>query len=197
MTDKKKVVTPPFRVSFPAVFEKRGMEGAEPKFSICAVFNPTDFGVTEAAAFKAMQVLAENAAQDKFHKSFKDPSLRNPFRDGAEKAHLEGFGEGLIFCNMSTKMRPGLIDRDRQPIIDEEVFYAGCYARATITAYAYDNVSKGVAFGLHNLQKLGDGENLTGRVAAEDDFEADAPEWGDVDPVGDAVTDVTDDPLLG
>ena len=194
MARGKKVVTPPFRVSFPAVFEKRGFEGSEPKFSLTAVFDPSSFGKGEAAAFKMMQAIAEAAAKEKFSKPLSDPSLRAPFRDGAEKAHLEGFGEDLIFCTLSTKMRPGLIDRDRQPIMDEELFYAGCYARATVTAYAYANVSKGVAFGLHNIQKLGDGENLTGRVAAEEDFDGNAPVWGDVDPVGSGTED---DPLLG
>ncbi len=194
MARGNKIVTPPFRVSFPAVFEKRGFEGSEPKFSVCAVFDPSSWSPTEAEAFQALKQIAEDAAKDKFNKGLSgNPALRSPFRDGAEKAHLEGFGEGLIFCTLSSKMKPGLIDRDRQPIIDEEDFYAGCYARATVTAYGYSNVSKGVGLGLHNLQKLGDGENLTGRIAAENDFESDAPVWGDVDPVGSGTED---DPLL-
>ncbi len=191
---REKVVTPPFRVSFPAVFEARGFEGSKPKFSVCAVFDPSAFAAKEHAAFKRMVALVEAAAQEKFRKPHTDPSLRSPFRDGAEKADLEGFGEGLVFCTLSSMMRPGLIGRDVQPILDEADFYAGCYARATVTAYAYSNVSKGVGLGLHNLQKLGDGENLTGRAAAEDDFEGDAPAWGDVEPVGSGTED---DPLLG
>lgn len=190
---RNKIVTPPFRVSFPSVFEARGFEGSKPKFSVTAVFDPSAFGVAQKRAFKLMVALAEDAAQEKFHKPHTDSSLRSPFRDGAEKDHLEGFGAGLVFCTLSSLMRPGLIDRDMQPIIEEGVFYAGCYARATVTAYAYSNVSKGVGFGLHNLQKLGDGENLTGRISAEDDFEDDAPVWGDVEAVGSGTED---DPLL-
>lgn len=193
---KRKIVTPPFRVSFPCVFEKRGFEGSEPKFSITAVFDVNSFGSKERNAFKAMQVIAEAAAQEKFHASYKSKGLRGPFRDGAEKEHLEGFGPGLIFCTLSTKMRPGLINREMQPILEEEEFYAGCYARATITAYAYSNVSKGVAFGLHNVQKLGEGENLTGRSAPEDDFEGEAPAWGDIDAVGSGQEPQEADPLL-
>ena len=182
---KVKVVTPPFRVCFPSVFEKRSFNEGDAKFSITAVFDPASFGKTEAIAFKRMKQIANDAAKDKLRKPLSDASIRNPFRDGAEKAHLEGFGEGLIFVKLSTKMRPGVIGRDMQPIIDEADFYAGCYARATVTVYAYDNVSQGVAFGLHNVQKLGDGENLTGRAKAEDDFGDDAPEWGDVPATGD------------
>ena len=41
------------------------------------------------------------------------------------------------------------------------------------TAYGYDKAgNKGVAFGLQNLQKLGDGERFSGRTAAEDDFDS-------------------------
>jgi hypothetical protein len=48
MSTREKVVTPPFRVSFPAVFEKKGFEGSEPKFSVVAVFDPASFGPAEA-----------------------------------------------------------------------------------------------------------------------------------------------------
>lgn len=42
-----------------------------------------------------------------------------------------------------------------------------------MTAFAYDMpTSKGVSFALNNVQKLGDGKRLDGRVAATDDFEA-------------------------
>jgi hypothetical protein len=181
----QKLVTPPFRVCFPNVFEKRSFNEGEPKFSVMAVFDPSSFGKAETAAFKRLQAAANEAAKDKLRKPLSDGAVRSPFRDGAEKEHLEGIEAGFIFITLSTKLRPGVIDRDMQPIIDEEVFYPGCYARATVNAYAYDNVSKGVAFGLQNIQKIGDGENLTGRTKAEDDFEGDAPEWGDTSATGD------------
>jgi len=173
----QKLVTPPFRVCFPNVFEKRAFNEGEPKFSVMAVFDPSSFGKAEAAAFKRMQAAAEEASKDKLRKPLS--AVRTPFRDGAEKSHLEGIEEGFIFMTLSTKLRPGVVDRNAQPIIEEEEFYPGCWARATVNAYAYDNVSKGVAFGLQNIQKIGEGENLTGRAKAEDDFGDDAPEWGD------------------
>jgi hypothetical protein len=70
-------------------------------------------------------------------------------------------------------MRPGIVDANLQEIISEDDFYSGCYARATLTAFAYDKLgNKGVAFGLQNIQKLKDGEHLSGRKNAESDFEA-------------------------
>ena len=58
--------------------------------------------------------------------------------------------------------------------MDKEEFYSGCYGRASINFYAF-NVSgnKGIAAGLNNLQKLEDGERLSGGSSAEEDFSDD------------------------
>lgn len=63
------------------------------------------------------------------------------------------------------------MDKDVQPIIDQTEFYSGCYGRASIIFYAYNaNGNKGIAAGLQNLQKLEDGEPLSGKSRPEDDF---------------------------
>jgi hypothetical protein len=55
----------------------------------------------------------------------------------------------------------------------KDEFYAGCFARATIRAFAYDkNGNKGVSFALQNVQKLKNGEPFGSKRKAEDDFEA-------------------------
>lgn len=168
----KKVSTPIFRVSFPSVFEASSYEGGAPKFSVCAVFTPALFTPNDKLLWAAMQALGDEVSVEKFKKKLAQlpANFKKPFRDGEEKADLEGFGAGKVFCNLSSKMRPGIIDRDRTIITNPEDFYPGCYARATITAYAYDNVGKGVAFGLQNLQKIKDGDRLDSRTDAQDDF---------------------------
>lgn len=168
----KKVSTPIFRVSFPSVFEASSYEGGAPKFSVCAVFTPALFTPNDKLLWAAMQALGDEVSMEKFKKKLAQlpANFKKPFRDGEEKADLEGFGAGKTFCNLSSKMRPGIIDRDRTIITNPEDFYPGCYARATITAYAYDNVGKGVAFGLQNLQKIKDGDRLDSRTDAQDDF---------------------------
>lgn len=168
-----KVQTPIFRVSFPTVFEAKAMEeGQTPKFSVCAIFDPSKFTAKDKELWKGMQTLADNVSLERFKKKLNDlpGNFKKPFRDGAEKSDLAGFGEGKIFSNFSSKMRPGIIGLDRTPILTPDDFYPGCYARATITCYAYDNKGKGVAFGLQNLQKLKDGDRLDSRTDAADDF---------------------------
>lgn len=168
----KKVLTPVFRVSFPSVFEASSFEDGPPKFGLTAVFEPSKFSESDKKAWAEMKALADEVSLEKFKRKVDQlPSnFKRPLRDGAEKADLEGFGEGKMFCSITSKMRPGVIDLQRTPILDASDFYPGCYARATITAYAYDNKGKGVAFGLQNIQKIKDGDRLDGRTDAADDF---------------------------
>ena len=185
----KKVSTPIFRVSFPSVFEASSYEGGAPKFSVCAVFTPASFTARDKELWKAMEALADEVSMERFKKKLAQlpNNFKKPFRDGAEKEDLEGFGAGKVFCNFSSKMRPGIIGINRELITNADDFYPGCYARATITAYAYDNVGKGVAFGLQNLQKLKDGDRLDSRTDANDDFDDDVDDaWleGEADPLG-------------
>lgn len=106
--------------------------------------------------------------------------LRTPFRDQGDKkkenedgsVYLpDGYVEGAIYLNLKSQNRPGVVDENVQPIMEESVFYAGCWARASVTAYAYDQAgNRGVSFGLNNIQKVGDGDALSYRTKAEDDF---------------------------
>jgi hypothetical protein len=180
----RKVTTPEFRASFAYIFSpQEPMEGAQdktPKYGVTMLF---DEKARATPAYAKMKELAIAALKEKFgdkmtpdgqgwYKLKTGKALKNPFRDGAEKAELEGY-TGMVFCAATSKMQPGLVDASLQRIISEQDFYSGCYARATITAYGYDKAGNvGVAFGLQNVQKLRDGEAFSGRTAAENDFDA-------------------------
>ena len=67
---------------------------------------------------------------------------------------------------------PGIVDADRNPIMDRSEVYSGVYGRASINLYAFNsNGNRGIACGLNNLQKIRDGEPLGGKPRAEDDFD--------------------------
>lgn len=176
-----KVYTPPFRVSFPAMFKPESYEGGEPKFGLVGLF-------AKSADLSGMQALADRAKTARFGAAV-IPNFKSPFRDGAEKPNLDGY-QDVKFARITTKMKPGLVDKALKPIVENpsdpavvervksgevsgEQFYAGCWARATVCAYAYDTKgNKGVAFGLLNVQKLRDDGEFTGRASAEDEFDA-------------------------
>lgn len=173
--DKKvldKVTTPKFRVSWPAVLEPEAFEeGGKKKYSLIAIFDPKKFDAEDKKKWREMHRIFEESWKAKF-KGKKPANLKSPFRDGMEKEDWDGFGEGKIFCTLSTLQKPGLIDRHKDPITEQEDFYAGCYARATVTCYAFENKgNRGVGFGLHNVQKLADGPAFSQRTDAEEDFD--------------------------
>jgi len=163
----ERVTTPKFRVSFPNVFKPMSFEDQEPKYRLVMLFD-------KQADLTELKKLAAKAIENKWPSKDKRPiKLRSPFRDGdTEKPDIDGY-PGHIFISASSKLKPGIVDRNLNPILSEDDFYAGCYARATLTAYAYDaKGNRGVAFGLQNIQKLEDGEPFSGRSKAEEDFEA-------------------------
>lgn len=167
---KKKCLTPEFRVSFPNVFKPKAYEQQEPKFSITMLFSKkTDLKEVKRAALNA----ATEKWGTKAESMIKAKQLRWPFRDGdVEKADQAGY-ENTIFMTASSKADnpPGVVDNQNNDIINAADFYAGCYARAELIAFAYDRMgNKGISFSLQNLQKLRDGEKFSGRKPASEVF---------------------------
>ena len=77
-----------------------------------------------------------------------------------------------MFINANSSVAPGIVDANRQPVLEHSEVYSGVYGRASITLFAFNSGgSRGIACGLNNLQKLRDGEPLGSRVSAEDDFD--------------------------
>lgn len=104
----------------------------------------------------------------------KPPKLKLPLRDGDEERPDDENYAGAYFINANSEQKPGFVDKDRQPIMDAAEIYSGMFGRASVNFYAFDTAgNRGIACGLNNLQKLKDGEMLSGRKAAEDDFKDD------------------------
>jgi len=163
----KKVMTPTFRASFVNVFTPRMNEqSGKNEYSVKMIFD-------KGEDFAPLQEIVKEAIRNKWG-SNPPKGLKSPLKNGSE-SDLDKYPEDkdkIIANAKSTLQPPGLIDvRTKQAIIDPNEFYSGCYAIATVTAYAYDkNGNKGVAFGLQNLCKMKDGEPLVSRSTAEDDF---------------------------
>ena len=63
------------------------------------------------------------------------------------------------------------MDRNGQPIIDEEEIYSGVWAYVSVAFFGFNvNVNKGLSCGLNNIKKFKDDEKLGGRVSASTDF---------------------------
>jgi hypothetical protein len=180
------VITPECTISYPALFEPKPTPSGEARYSAAFIFDKdADLSELEAAAKDA----AERRWGSKATAMLKNRQLRWPFRDGAEKEGRAGYGSGKTFVNCSSTRPPGVVSRfagrdgKPLPISDPTELYPGCRVRASLVAFAYDvSGNRGVSFVLCNVQKLGEGERLDGRLRAEDEFDAfEAPVDLDID----------------
>lgn len=173
-TNPTKVITGvKTRWSYANVWEAKSINGGTPKFSVSLII-PKDDTVTVNKIKAAIQSAYEEG-QSKLKGSGKTvPALsvlKTPLRDDdLERPDDEAYA-GCYFINANSASAPGIVDADRQPVIDRSEVYSGVYGRASINFYAFNsNGNKGIACGLNNLQKMKDGEALGGKSRAEDDF---------------------------
>lgn len=169
-----KVITPEAMLSYPNLDEPKVPQGqTEPVFS-CALVFAADADLSAMKA--AVKAVGEEKFGDKFAAMVKAGKLKLPFRtDGEEK----GYPEGSTFINVKSKQKPGIVSRyagsdgKPMPITNMAEIYAGCFVRASLRAFAYDNNgNRGISFALNNIQKLKDGQRIDGRMKAEDEFTA-------------------------
>lgn len=101
-------------------------------------------------------------------------NLKIAFQDG-DDTDLDKYpeNEGHWLLNARSKKKVGLVDIDRQPILDVSEIYSGCWAYVSVTSFAYDNESKGVSFFLNNIMKARDDESFGGSSASPDEDFAD------------------------
>ncbi len=167
-----KVITGKVRFSYLHVYEPYAMEeGQEKKYSVSLLIPKSD-KETIAKINKAIEA-AKELAKTKFGGKL-PAKFKLPVNDGDVDRPEDPTYAGCYFINANAKTKPGLVDKDLNPIMDQEELYSGCYGRASVTFYPFDTSgNRGIACGLNNLQKLKDGEPLGGRIAAEVDFAGD------------------------
>lgn len=166
-----KVITGKVRFSYAHVFEPVAMaESQDAKYQVSLIIPKSDLKTLEKIE-KAIEA-AKVVGKDKISKNGKlMPGLKMPLRDGDEDRPDNPEYADCMFINCSSKIKPGIVDKDLNPIMSQDEFYSGCYGRASINFYAFNNAgNRGIACGLNNLQKLADGEPLAGGASAETDF---------------------------
>lgn len=155
------------RLSFPHLFTPHSMEeGQEKKFSATFLLD----NEKHKALINQIEKQIERMAIDAFKKKV---SFKSCLRDGNDKIDLDGY-EGCMFIPASRKTRPAVVDRDVNPVTEEDgVLYAGCYVNATIRLWVQDNKwGKRVNAELRAVQFVKDGESFgVAPVKAEDEFE--------------------------
>jgi len=169
-----KVITGPnTRWSYCNVWQPKSINGGTPKYSVSLIIPKSDTVTINKikAAIEAAYKEGEAKLKGNGRSVPALSVLKTPLRDGdAERPDDEAYANAY-FVNANSATAPGIVDADRQPILDTSEVYSGVYGRASINFYAFNsNGNKGIACGLNNLQKIRDGEPLGGKSRPEDDF---------------------------
>lgn len=175
------VVTQPVRLSYVHLLTPKSQTNddgspADPSYSVMLVIPKTDTATISAIKNAQKAALADGVSRGKFPGGA--PKVwHDTLRDGDVEGETPEL-EGHMFMNVSAKRKPGVVDKNVQPILDETEVYSGMWARVDIGAFPYNaKGKKGVSFGLNHVQKIRDDERLDGTTSAEDVFEA----WVDED----------------
>ena len=161
------------RWSYANVGDPKSINGGAPKYSVSLIIPKSDTATVNKIKAAIQAAYEEGEAKLKGNgKTVPALSiLKTPLRDGdLERPDDEAY-KNAYFINANSGTAPGIVDADRQPVLDLSEVYSGVYGRASINMYAFNsNGNKGIACGLNNLQKIRDGEPLGGKSRAEDDF---------------------------
>jgi hypothetical protein len=172
-----KVVTGRVRLSFVNLFEPKSIDGGKAKYS-CLLLIPKSDTKTLNDINNAIDAAKEAGKVSKFGGKI-PANVKITLRDGDEEKDTEEFPEykGCYFMNASSEHRPSVVDKGVKKILDPSEVYSGCYARVSLNFYAYNTSgNKGISAGLGNVQKLADGDYLSGHSTPEEDF---GDSWSD------------------
>lgn len=161
------------RFSYLHVFEPQAMQGStKKKYSVSLIIDKTDTENLNKVR-RGIELATQAGLTTKLGGAVR-PTDKNPLRDGdTERPNDEAY-RGKYFVNASCgeAQAPGIVDKNRRPIMDKTEVYSGMFGRANINFYAFNtNGNRGIACGLNHIQKIADGEPLSGRLNAEDAFD--------------------------
>lgn len=145
----------------------------DPKYGVTLLIPKSD--VTTLNAIYAEMEAVKQAGIASTWGGVLPPIVKFPLYDGdGVRPNGEAFGEeckGHMVITASSKTQPQVVDLNIQPILNQADVYSGCYARVNINFFSYNQSgNKGVGCGLNCVQKVGDGEPLSGGVSAAEAF---------------------------
>jgi len=143
----------------------------EPFYSITLLMDKKDPKVIE----KLDQM--KSCIKDALEKRFGDKvpaKYYTPIKDGDVETDKEGNPAypGSWYIEAKNKEKPGLVDADREPILENSAVWSGCKGRLSLGFVGYDVAAKkGVTIYLNNVQLLDNSApKMGGRKSAEEDF---------------------------
>jgi len=174
--DPQRVVTGRVRLSFVHLLQPYARNGQEPKYSVTILIPKSDFA-TKQRVDTAVQAAIQEGIEKRWN-GVRPPQIATPIYDGDGVKPSDGLpfgpeckGHWVMTASCKADRKPDIVDAQLQPILNATEIYSGIYAHVSFRMFAYfTNGKKGIGCGLGNVQKVGDGEPLSGGRSAEEDF---------------------------
>lgn len=169
MENLTNVTTGEVRLSYAHLFKPYAAQpGQEEKYSVTVLVPKTDTA-TMGRIEAAIEAAKQRGISEKWNGQC-PPIVPTPIHDGDGVRPSDGmpFGDeckGHWVFTASAKMDypPEVVDKMGNPIINQSEVYSGIYGRVNVNFYPYSfGGKKGVGAGLGPVQKLRDGEALSG-----------------------------------
>lgn len=178
------VTTGEVRMSYAHLFKPyAAMPGQEEKYSVTVLVPKTDMD-TMGRINAAIEAAKQRGISEKWSGQC-PPILPTPVYDGDGVRPSDGMafgseckGHWVFTASAKADYPPEIVDRTGNPVINQSEVYSGMYGRVNVTFYPYVfGGKKGIGCGLGPVQKLRDGEALSGgHVSAAQAFGAPQPQ---------------------
>lgn len=168
------ITTGKVRLSFCHIWQPQAPQnGGDPKYSVTILIPKSDVATINALYAEMEQ--AKQAGVNNVWGGTLPPIVKVPLYDGdGVRPSGEPFGpecRGHMVITASSKTQPQVVDLNVQPILNQAEVYSGCYGRVSLNFFAYNQAgNRGIGCGLNCVQKVADGEPLSGGVSAQEAF---------------------------
>ena len=162
------------RFSYCNLFQPQARPVQDPKYST-TVLVPKSNTAAKAAIDAAIAEALEYGVRTQWNGVRPpQPAICVHDGDGPRPSDGQPYGEECRNCwvfTASSKQAPFVVDANVQPIINPTEVYSGMWGNVNVNFFPYNsNGKKGIGCSLNGVQKIGDGEPLSGRVTAEEAF---------------------------
>ena len=191
--DMTNVTTGRVRLSFVHIFKPYAFQpGQEEKYSVTVLVPKTDTD-TKGRIDAAIEAAKQKGITDKWN-GVMPPIVPTPVYDGDGVKPSDGTefgpeckGHWVFTARSNADYQPEVVDTVGNPIINQSEIYSGVYARVNVTFFPYVyGGKKGIGCSLGPVQKLEDGEPLSGGApSAAQVFgtAVPAPQTGAINPI--------------
>lgn len=165
----------PLRLSFVNVFEKAESPSGVMQYGLTAMVPKGDKALTKRMNDAVTAAVDAGVRTNKIKKT-DVKFLKMPVHDGDDKEARGNRGNEFdkmwYFSCTNARNQPGVVDRDKQPILDEDEVYSGIWAYIHVTFHAFNRSgNRGIRCNLNHVLKFKDDERLDGRKSVEEAFE--------------------------